>query len=441
MKRLEILRTDAFGYAYKAECQNFSKDFYTAIPVLDLDCAVASHEVLGFGVSITDASAYMISKLPEEKQTELLKDLFTPAGLNLSIGRLNVGSSDYASGVYCYDETPDDFELKDFSIAQDEEYLIPLIRKIRACNPDLYLFSSPWSPPGWMKTGGTMCGGCMRWKYLPVFADYYVKYLQSYLAAGIEINAVTMQNEADTDQGGTMPQSYLHPDFEAELVGRLMPERLKKAGLNTKLWLYDHNYSNWNRVLYMLSDPDVRKNIDAVAFHPYAGTPDMMKIVKKAYPESVFQLTEKGPNLRDGSAESHLFWWAKTIFGALNNGSSSFVGWNCALNENGEPNVGPFDCAGLVEINSLTGEITPSVQYRAFRHIAPYIPRGAKILDLPCNFPMPDNVCCVVSLNPDGTHTLVCCNGNETMKAFQIKYKDLYLRVPLRPRSMETICF
>ena len=278
--------------------------------------------------------------------------------------------------------------------------------------------------------------------YLPAFADYYVKYLQEYAKEGINIDALTIQNEVETDQNGKMPQSRLHPDFERILAGTLLPERLHAAGLKTKIWIHDHNYSGWKRVNYILSDPKVRENIDAVAWHPYTGRPEMMQAVRAAYPELKidFQLTEKGPNLYPDSPESNIIWWADTISSAFNNGCSSIVGWNCALDENGNPNLGPFSCAGLVEIHSRTLEITPGVQYHAFKHFAG-IKRGAVLLKGDISPYTPENISCTVCRNPDGTHYAVVSNQAAGAQGFQLKYQGQYLRLMLRPESIVTVIF
>ena len=438
MSRFKMIRSDESGFAYEMENQPFSPDIYYDSPCVDVDQAKVSHKILGFGASFTDAACYMFQKVDPERRKALFQDLFSEDGLNLSIARLNIGASDYSTKVYSYHEKEDP-ELKDFTIEHDKKYIIPIVKEAQAVRPDMYLFSSPWSPPGWMKTGGSMCGGYMRAKYLPVFADYLVKYLQAYQAEGIHIDAMTMQNEPDTDQRGCMPQSQLHPDFEMELVGHLLPPRLKAAGLDTKMWLYDHNYQGWKRVLYMLSDPEVAANIDAVAWHPYDGFPEMMRPIREKYPDLAFQLTEKGPNYRKNSAESRLLWWSRAITGALNNGCSSFVGWNYALDENGSPNLGNFKCAGLVEIHSRTGEITPSIQYQAFKHYAPYLKRGAEVLSCPMNFPQEPMVDCLVARNPDGKVVAVVGNGADKFSSIQFKYKGEYLKIYLPEQTMTTI--
>ena len=75
-----------------------------------------------------------------------------------------------------------------------------MLRQARAVNPELFLFSSPWSPPVWIKANGSMLGGSMRRQYMPSYANYFVKFLRSYQAEGVPVQAVTVQNEVDTDR-------------------------------------------------------------------------------------------------------------------------------------------------------------------------------------------------------------------------------------------------
>src|SRR5260370_32558734 len=123
----------------------------------------------------------------------------------LSVCRVCVGSSDYATSAYSYDEGGPDPELSRFSIAHDREYILPIIRRAREINNNLFLLASPWSPPSWMKDNNSMLGGTLRRRYLGAYANYVVKFLQAYEAEGVVIDAVTPQNEVDTDQDRRTP--------------------------------------------------------------------------------------------------------------------------------------------------------------------------------------------------------------------------------------------
>ena len=125
----------------------------------------------GFGVALTGASCYELAQMNPDKRKDVLADIYGKDGLNLSIARLAIGSCDYSAEIYTYDDVPGDVELKHFSIERDRKYIIPMIKEILKIRPDLRFYASPWSPPGWMKTGGFICGGYMRTKYINVYAD------------------------------------------------------------------------------------------------------------------------------------------------------------------------------------------------------------------------------------------------------------------------------
>ena len=132
------------------------------LPVVTLYPEKKYQEVLGFGGAFTDAACYMIDQLETEAKEELLNEIFSPSQMGFNVGRTTVAQSDYGVVCYSYNDKKDDVEMKNFSIQYDEKYIIPTIQKALEINPDLFLLSSPWSPPGWMKTGGLMTGGWMR---------------------------------------------------------------------------------------------------------------------------------------------------------------------------------------------------------------------------------------------------------------------------------------
>ncbi|HEV2731892.1 MAG TPA: hypothetical protein VGV15_17820, partial [Terriglobales bacterium] len=160
-------------------------------PQIHLNPAIKFQEILGFGGAFTDATCYMFNRLLPPVREKLFHELFHPSEMGLSVGRICVGSSDYSTKLYSFDEGEPDPELKRFSIEHDREYILPVLKEARQANPDLFLFSSPWSPPGWMKFNGTMLGGSMRRYYLGVYAQYYLKFLHAYTAEGVPVQALT----------------------------------------------------------------------------------------------------------------------------------------------------------------------------------------------------------------------------------------------------------
>ena len=138
---------------------------------IHLDASKQYQEILGFGAALTDASCVLYSQLTSQDQQALFSELYGPGGLRLSVSRTCIGASDYSTMSYSFDDsTEPDPELKKFSIEHDKGYILPALRAARQINPDLFLFSTPWSPPGWMKAGGSMLGGSMRKKYFSSYA-------------------------------------------------------------------------------------------------------------------------------------------------------------------------------------------------------------------------------------------------------------------------------
>lgn len=109
-------------------------------------------EVLGFGAAMTDAATYMINQLSPDAREQFLHEIFHPDELGINVIRICVGSSDFSTEMFSYDEGEPDPELTRFSIDHDRAYVIPQLVRARAICPELFILASPWSPPGWMKT-------------------------------------------------------------------------------------------------------------------------------------------------------------------------------------------------------------------------------------------------------------------------------------------------
>ncbi len=335
---------------------------------------------LGFGVAITPSSCYELSQMESAARKELLEKIYTKKGIGLSVARLCVGSCDYSPEIYSYDEVENDIDLEHFSIEKDEEYIIPIIKEIIEINPDIYFFASPWSPPYWMKTGGSMCGGYMRAEYIECYAEYYIKFIEAYAEHGIKISAITPQNETNTQQNSRMPACIWHPEIEAEFV-KVLRKKFEERGMDIKIWIYDHNFDDIHRVMWQLEKIEgLAQACDGVAFHYYGGTVEESAKVKRAFKNLGLHFTEGGPRLTENYSTDKCK-WGTIISRALSNGYSSFTGWNLMLNELGGPNVGPYlgTCGGLVTRDTRSGELTYSGQYYAFAHIAPYITEDSDI--------------------------------------------------------------
>ena len=404
---------------------------------IQLDPSKKFQEILGFGGAFTDAACYMFNELIPSVREQLFHEMFHPSEMGLSVCRICVGSSDYAQKAYSFDEGDPDPELARFSIEHDQEYILPMLRQARQANPDLFLFASPWSPPGWMKTGGSMLGGSMRKHYFSAYAKYFLKFLQGYAAAGVPVQAVTPQNEVDTDQDGNMPACLWGQEYEIEFVSSHLGPMLASSSVPAKIWILDHNYNLWGRAMDELEDDQLRKYCNAVAWHGYVGTPEMMSKVQKAFPGVEMYWTEGGPDYKDPGYLTDWYQWGDTFCGILRNGCRSITAWNLALDEQGRPNIGPFSCGGVVTIDSQTKEVTRSGMFWAFAHFSRRIRRGARRFN---SRSTAKDIQHVAFENRDGQQVLVVSNKGAATE-IEIRLGSTAALVSLKEKSLTTLAW
>jgi len=63
-----------------------------------------------------------------------------------------------------------------------------------------------------------------------------------YSTEGVRINAVTVQNEVDTDQDGRMPAALWGQEYEIEFVKNYLGPAFERASLDAKIWILDQNW-------------------------------------------------------------------------------------------------------------------------------------------------------------------------------------------------------
>jgi glucosylceramidase len=401
-----------------------------------IDAARKFQSILGFGGAFTEASCYLFHGMDPAGRRRLLEELFGRDGLRLSVGRTAIGSSDYSRTAYSYDDAREpDPDLKQFSIDHDRACILPILRDAQKANPEMFFFASPWSPPGWMKTGGSLLGGSMRKRYFRSYADYFVKFLECYKAGGVNISAVTTQNEVDTDQDGRMPATLWGQEYESGFIKEFLGPAIRQSSSDTKIWLLDHNYNLWGRVMDELSDPDLAQYVDGVAWHGYMGTPDAMTRVHEAFPDKHAYSTEGGPDITAPDYATDWVKWSGAYAGILKNWARCIVTWNLLLDENGQPNIGPFQCGGLVTLNSKTGQLLRSGQYLALAHYSRAIRRGARVIATEGN---PSGVEHVALENPDGSRVLVLTNRGAKQE-ISCQSEEGFLTVRLPSNSVITL--
>jgi O-glycosyl hydrolase len=103
-----------------------------------------------------------------------------------------------------YNNKSNDTEMLNFTIAHDETAIIPFILDAQktaiAAGRTLRFLSSPWSPPGWMKSNRRMScfpvgplDCALLPEFQPAWALYFSRYLSAYAEAGVDIWGITVQ--------------------------------------------------------------------------------------------------------------------------------------------------------------------------------------------------------------------------------------------------------
>lgn len=351
-------------------------------PVLTVDSKTTYQKMLGFGAAFTDASVYLIQeKMSPSQRESLLQDLFGRAGgIGLSFFRTTMGASDFSLSHYSYDDVASggsDSALTGFSIEVDRPHKLPVIKRALAINPQLTMVASPWSPPAWMKTSGSLIKGSLRTDAYAPFANYFVRYVQAYRAEGIPIAAVTLQNEPAFEPAD-YPGMRLSPSARAAVISNFLGPAFARAGLATQIWEWDHNWDVPQQPLDVLSDPAARRYVQGVAWHCYGGNVSAQSTVRDAHPDKDVYFTECSGGAWDPDFASNLrYQVGQLIIGTTRGWARGVALWNLALDENHGPRKGGCgNCRGVVTI-SATGAADRNVEYYALGHASKFVRPGA----------------------------------------------------------------
>jgi len=350
---------------------------------IDVDPQRRYQEIVGFGASVTDSSAWLIeNRLNQKQRADLLEELFgRDGGLGLSFTRISIGASDFSLSHYSLDDPPGgkaDPDLAHFSIEPSRAYLLPALKAALAINPGLRIVASPWSPPGWMKTSGRMVGGRLRADSQLALARYLVRFVDAYAAEGVPIFALTLQNEPGFEPGN-YPGMKLDPKERADIIGRYLGPMLAQRPKPPLILDWDHNWDVPDSPLAVLADPVASRFVAGVAWHCYNGDVEAQAPVHEAHPDKDAYLTECSGGEWDPKWARSLHWFTgELIIGSTRGWARGIVLWNLALDENHGPHAGGCeDCRGVVTIDSRTGAVTRNVEYYVLGHASRFVRPGA----------------------------------------------------------------
>lgn len=410
-----------------------------SLPVINIQKEEVFQEMDGFGFTLNGGSAMLImTQLSEEKRSALLEELFSrnENAIGINFLRLSIGASDLDEKVFSYADMPDgqaDPELKNFSLAYDTLYLVPLLQKILQINPDLKIMGSPWSPPTWMKTNNSAIGGKLDPAYYASYAQYFVKYVQAMNGQGIPIYAITLQNEPE--HPGNNPSMAMTPEEQAEFVKAHLGPAFQEAGIETKILVFDHNCDHPEYPITVLNDKDAYPFIDGSAFHMYAGDITAMSQVKEAHPEKNIYFTEQWTSSK-GDFAGDLEWHIQNlIIGASRNWAKTVLEWNLAADPEQKPftpDGGCSMCLGALTIGDDT--VARNVSYYIIAHASKFVPSGSKRIESTYHDTLPN----VAFLTPEGSLVMVVLNNKANKQQFIMQLGDERKTVMISARSVAT---
>lgn len=414
-----------------------------ARPDIVVDDAQRFQEMVGFGASLTDSSAWLIQhKLDADQRDALLKELFgrEDGGLGLGFSRLTIGASDFSRHHYSLDDTPDgkpDPELAHFSIEPNRGDVIPVARAMLAINPQLKIMASPWSAPGWMKDTGSLVQGRLLPQYYDAFSRYLLKYVDAYAAEGIPVFALTVQNEPDYEPGD-YPGMRLNAPERARLIGDHLGPMIAARGDGPLLFDWDHNWDKPEEPLGVLRDPAAGPHVSAVAWHCYGGSVEAQTPVHEAFPDKDAYMTECSGGDWEPVRSGGLTLQARNIIiGTSRHWSRGALFWNLALDENNGPfSGGCHTCRGVVTIDSRTGAVNRTDEYYALAHASRFVRPGAhRIASTEAGRDL-DNV--AFRNADDGSLVLLVANSAKKARRFTVDHGGQRFAYTLPARSLAT---
>lgn len=407
-----------------------------------IDSHATYQTMVGFGAAITDSSAWLLQNRMSDVQREaLLREIFgPPPGLNMAMTRLTIGSSDFSLHHYSLDDMPAgdaDPLLTHFNVTPNLRNVIPTVQEALLINPQLRIVASPWSAPAWMKTSANLITGELLPPLQSAYADYLVKYVETYRGYGIPIFALTVQNEPAFEPA-TYPGMAMPTDARTRFIGQYLGPELARRAPKTTILGWDHNWDEPRQPMTVLSDPDAARYVAGIAWHCYRGTPSAQSDVHRAFPDKDAYITECSGGDWESAKNGELLLFARDVLLAgIRQWARGVLYWNLALDEQHGPHFGGCDlCKGVVTIDSKTGQVSRNDEYYAFAHFSRFVLPGAVRVGSTETDRKLNNV---AFQNPDdGTLVLVVVNSHVDARTISVKQAQTAFQYTMPAQSVAT---
>jgi len=415
----------------------------------------------GFGTCFNELGWTSLGLLSASDREQILNELFVPGkGANFTICRMPIGANDFSRQWYSYNETAGDFEMKNFSIANDKETLIPFIKAAMKYNPSIKLWASPWSPPSWMKTNGHYAARAVNnadfvseeWgmdlrkinnglspdkegregtdmflqgeSYFNAYALYFTRFIEAYRKEGINISMVMPQNEFNSAQ--------VFPSCTWTAAGLVRFLRIlgpKMDSMKVALFLGTIERANHLLADTVLTDGFCTPFIKGAGFQ-WAGKGAIAAIHKKFPNLQLYQTEQECGNSKNDWKYCRYAWDLMKLY--LSNGANAYTYWNTSLKEGGISTWG-WKQNSLVSVDTVKKTYKYNYEYYLIKHFSHFIQPGAKRLETSGDF---SNL--LAFQNPDRSVVVVVQNETKTVKKLSLKLADKRLKATLAADSFNS---
>lgn len=472
-KEKKQLATEVYETSASGNKLNAIKDFQEVqeAPEINLLPDTEYQSITGFGGSFTEATAYLLNQLNPANRAKILEAYFGESGAKYSLTRTHINSSDFSLTNYSYAPIADDIALEHFSIVEDTADIIPIIKAAMAISKDGFkIISSPWTAPPWMKDNNSYVGGKLLPKYYDTWALFFTKYLEAYHQEGIDIWAITVENEP-LGNGNNWESMHFSAEEMTQFVEHHLGPTLKKSNYaSVKILGYDQNREHLKHwVDTMFKNDSSSRYFDGTAIHWYASTfevfPDELQYAHQKAPNKHLIQTEacvdaEVPKWQDDNwywskeatdwgwdwapeQEKHLhpkyvpvYRYARDIIGCLNNWVDGWVDWNMVLDRQGGPNWFKNWCVAPVIVDPKKDEVYFTPLYYTMSHFSKFIRPGAKRIGFEnAN----DKLQVTAAKNPDGTIAVVILNESKVIQNFSLRLGEEQKTASISPQAIQTI--
>lgn len=431
---------------------------------------VQKQTITGFGGSFTEATAYLLNQLSKKNRDSIIEAYFGESGAKYSLTRTHMNSCDFSLSQYSYAPVEDDKELKHFSIEEDRDDIIPMIKDAMAVSKDGFkILTSPWTASPWMKDNKNWVGGKLLPEYYDTWALFFSKYVSAYKKEGIDIWGFTVENEP-LGNGNNWESMHYSPDEMTNFVQNHLGPKLKGDYPHVKILGYDQNREHLNEwVDSQYKNDETSKYFDGTAIHWYASTfhyyPEELQYAHKKAPNKYLIQSEACIDAQVPVWKDDAWYWkkeatdwgwdwapekdkpmhpkyapvnryARDIIGCLNNYVDGWIDWNMVLDTKGGPNWFKNWCIAPVIVNPETDEVYFTPLYYTLSHFSKFIRPEAKVIEV--NYTDKD-IMITAAENTDGSIAVVIFNEKESKKNIQLTLNQKSVKINIQGQAIQTI--